>query len=199
MPRPSVRLLALGGVIGPVTFVATWAIAGATTRGYSPVGDAISDLAALHAPRRDAMTPAFVTFGVGVIAFGLALRAVGAGPTWISAVATACFTLAVAATPLGGPTRDVVHGVFASLGYVTLVGVPLLAARPLARADHPGWARYAIVTAIIAGASLLASAVGPAHGLWQRIGLTTGDAWIVAMAVQLAFAASPFEQREASN
>ena len=56
--------------------------------------------------------------------FGLALRGAGAGRGWISVVATACFTLAVAATPLGAPTRDVVHGMFASLGYVTLVGVP---------------------------------------------------------------------------
>ena len=193
MRRSSIQRLAVGGVIGPVAFAATWAILGATTRGYSPISDAISDLAATHAPKRAAMTLAFVVFGVGVIAFGFALRAAGAGPAWMSAVATACFTLAVAATPLGGPTRDVVHGAFASLGYITLIGVPLLAARPVARAGHTGWARYAVATAIIAGTGLLASAAGPAHGLFQRIGLTTGDAWLVATALRLVFVRSPFE------
>jgi len=32
---------------------------------------------------------------------------------------------------------------------------------------------------------LLATVAGPAHGLFQRLGLTIGDAWIVATAVAL--------------
>ena len=36
-------------MIGPVAFVTTWALAGSATHGYSPVDDAISDLAATHA------------------------------------------------------------------------------------------------------------------------------------------------------
>jgi hypothetical protein len=47
-----VRLLALGGVIGPVAFVGSWALAGATTAGYSPLDSAISELAAVDAPTR---------------------------------------------------------------------------------------------------------------------------------------------------
>ena len=85
------------------------------------------------------MTLGFVGFGVTVIALGFALDWAGARPAGMSAVATACCTLAVGAVPLGAPTRDVVHGGFASLGYVTLVGVPLLAARPLrGPATEPG-------------------------------------------------------------
>jgi hypothetical membrane protein len=183
-PR-GVRLLAIGGVLGPLAFVTAWVVAGRTTAGYSPVNDAISDLAATHAPERIAMTLGFVAFGVGVIGFGLALRGARAGPAWISVVATAGFTLAVAATPLGAPTRDVVHGTFAALGYVTLAAAPLLAARNLATAGRAGWARYSRVTGVLAGACLLASALGPAHGLFQRAGLTIGDAWLVAIAAQL--------------
>jgi hypothetical membrane protein len=183
--RRTVRALASGGVVGPVVFVITWLAAGLATKGYSPVGDAISDLARLHAPTQVAMTFGFIGFGAGVIGFGFALRAAGAGAAWISAVATACFTLAVAATPLGGPTRDVVHGTFASLGYVTLAGAPFLAARRLALRGRTGWARFSLVTAGLVAACLAASALGPAHGLAQRAGLTTGDVWIVVIALQL--------------
>jgi hypothetical protein len=130
-----------------------------------------------------AMTLGFLAFGVGVIAFGLALRASGAGPAGSSAVATACFTLAVAATPLGAPARDVVHGTFASLGYLTLAGVPLLSVRPLRRAGRLDAARASVAAATGAALCLAASAIGPAHGLFQRAGLTVGDAWLVASAV----------------
>jgi hypothetical protein len=181
----SVALLAIGGVIGPLAFVTTWVVAGRVAPGYSPVGDAISDLAATHASTRVAMTLGFVAFGIGVIAFGLALRGAGAGAAWISAVATAGFTLAVAATPLGEPTRDVAHGTFAALGYITLVGVPLLSARTFAAAARVGWARYSGATAALAATCLLASAAGPAHGLFQRVGLTVGDAWLVIVASHL--------------
>ena len=195
MSTRTVRLLGLGGLVGPVTFVAAWLAAGAAAKSYSPVDGAISDLARTNAPTRAAMTLGFVGFGVGVIAFGLALRACGAGAASVSAVATACFTLAVAATPLGAPTRDVVHGAFASLGYLTLVGVPAFSARPLARAGRPGWARASVAAAAAAALCLLASAIGPAHGLLQRAGLTTGDLWITAVAVHLVRGRDLFEAR----
>jgi len=181
------RLVAIGGMLGPVAFVLAWVLAGSATSGYSPVNDAISDLAATHAPERAAMTLGFVAFAAGVIPFGFALRAAQAGPAWASAVATAAFTLAVAVTPLGAPVRDVIHGTFASLGYVTLVAVPVLASRTLAAAGRRGWVRYSRATGVLSGSCLLASALGPAHGLFQRVGLTVGDAWIVAVASQLVF------------
>jgi hypothetical membrane protein len=183
--RPAARWLALGGIIGPVTFVSTWAIAGARKPGYSPVNDAISDLAASHASTRIAMTIGFVGFGAAVIAFGLALRATGAGAAAISVLATAGFTLGVAAVPLNGSGRDVVHGVFASLGYITLAGAPLLASRGFTAAGRAGWARTSRTAGALAGACLLASALGPMHGLFQRTGLTIGDVWLVVTALQL--------------
>jgi hypothetical protein len=78
-----------------------------------------------------------------------------------------------------------VHGTFASLGYVTLAAAPLLAARSFAAAGRSGWARYSRATGVLAGACLAASALGPVHGLFQRSGLTVGDAWLVATASQL--------------
>jgi len=184
-----VRLLALGGIIGPTTFVATWAIAGASWTGYSPVEDAISRLAAVHAPTQIAMTLAFVVFGLGVIAFGLALRATQPGPAWIAAIATGASTIAVAATPLDALSTDALHGAFATFGYLTLVLVPLLSVRPLSRAGRSGWARCAVIVGVLSTACLVTSTIGPAHGFWQRAGLVAGDVWIVARSLDLCFGA----------
>ncbi len=180
------RRLAWGGVVGPVAFVSAWAISGATTTAASsPVDDAISNLARIGAPTRVAMTLGFLVFGLGLIAFGLALRETMTGPAWIAAVATGACTIAVAATPLGGWAGDTVHGGFATLGYVTIVALPASAARPIRRSGRPGWARLSVIVAAVSAASLALSALGPAHGLWQRLGLTLGDAWIVGTAVSL--------------
>ncbi len=180
-----VEFLAVGGVVGPVAFVGAWTLAGATTPGYSPVDNAISDLAAVDAPTRAAMTAGLVVFGVALIAFGGALREVLEGRAWIAAVTTGGCSIAVAATPLGGWSGDEVHATFAGLGYASIVAVPLLAAASIAKTGRRGWARVSILAGVISAACLTASTVGPAHGLWQRLGLTIGDVWIALTAIFL--------------
>ena len=189
--KPDARLLALGGIVGPVAFVGTWVVAGAVTPGYSPIGNAISDLAAVGTPHRAAMTGGFVVFGIGLIAFGLALHKDLDGQAWVWAVATGGATIAVAATPLGGWSGDGVHAVCAGLGYVTIAALPLFAARALAASGRRPWARVSIAAAGLSAAALAASTLGPAHGLWQRLGLTVGDAWIATTAVGLAVGIGP--------
>ena len=187
-----VRLLALGGVVGPVAFVGTWALAGVVTQGYSTVDDAISDLAAVGASTRVAMTIGFVGFGLGLIAFGFALRATIDGRAWTAAVATGSCTIGVAATPLGGWAGDTVHAIFAGVGYCTIVALPLLASTSFDRRGRRGWALVSRLTAAAAAFCLVASTLGPVHGLWQRVGLTVADVWIVLMALALAAAREPF-------
>jgi|tagenome__1003787_1003787.scaffolds.fasta_scaffold20748028_1 hypothetical protein len=177
-----VRALALGGVIGPPAFIGAWIAAAAATVHYSSIDSAISDLARVGAPTRVGMTAGFIVFGAGVIAFGVALRATLAGPAWMAAVATAICTLGVAATPLGGWSGDAAHAACAGAGYVTLVALPLLAAQPLARGGLITAARGSVAVGVVSGACLLASTLGPAHGFWQRLGLTVGDVWIVIVA-----------------
>jgi hypothetical membrane protein len=175
-------MLALGGVVGPVVFVCAWALAGATTSGYSPVDDAISDLAAVDAPTRVPVTVSFVLFGFGLFAFGLALREALDGRAWIAAVATGVCTIGVAATPLHGWSDDDLHAVFASLGYAAIVAIPLLAAPALAGTGRRLAAGASVLAAALSAICLAASTVGVAHGLWQRLGRTMADAWIVVMA-----------------
>jgi hypothetical protein len=171
--------------VGPVAFVGAWSLAGRSARHYSATQDAISRLAGTGAPTRVAMTAGFVVFGVGVPVYSRALRAALDGPAWMTAFATGIATLGVAAAPLGAPTRDTVHGCFATAGYVTLAATPLLAARSFARAGRPTWARASMFTGIVSGASLLATVAGPAHGLFQRLGLGVVDVWIVVSALEI--------------
>jgi len=173
---------ALGGVVGPVAFVAAWIGCGLATDGYSAVSNAISDLARLGASTRVAMTIGFVVFGFAVPLYAVALRRALAGPAWIAATMTGLATLGVAAVPLGWG-RDGLHGLFASIGYVTLALTPALAVRPLRDLDRGRWAVASLAAAVIAGLCLIATVAGPAHGLFQRAGLFIGDAWIVASAV----------------
>jgi hypothetical membrane protein len=117
------RLLALGGVIGPLMFVVTCAIAGLLRPGYSPLHQAISDL------------------GVGSLAWLLNISVVAMGALLIGCCAAFLRTLGPA---LGDPWRWVCSGLLAlpGLGFawagifteapatVTLhwvVGMPLVA------------------------------------------------------------------------
>lgn len=184
MDRPrGRRLAALGGVVGPVSFVAAWAVLGRRVPGYSPVDDAISRLAADGAPDRAWMTAGLVALGAGLPVYGRALRASVPGPAWMSVTATGLATLGVAAIPLGSETRDAVHGVLAGIGYATLAATPLLAAAPLARAGRRRWAGLAAGAGTLSAVSLAATVAGPASGLFQRLGLTVAHAWVAASAV----------------
>lgn len=172
-----------GGIAGPAAFVSAWLIGGAIRPGYSPVDEAISALAAVGAPNRCLMTAGFVGFGVGVPVYATALRASVPGPAWKTALGTGLATLGVAAFPLGASSRtDLVHGGLATIGYATLAATPLLGARPLAVSGHRRAAAASVAIGLASGLCLAATAVGPAHGLLQRIGLTLGDGWIVATA-----------------
>jgi Protein of unknown function (DUF998) len=180
---PATRRLALGGIVGVAGFVAAWALRGATRAGYSPLHDAISELAAAGAPGRGWMTAGFVTFGIGVPLYALALRQALAGAAWLSAVAAGVCTLAVAAAPLGD--ADLAHQVAAGSGYVALVLVPLLAAPRLRDRGEDRAAAASLAVGAVAAVALAASLLDPWHGASQRLGLGVVDAWIVVSAWRL--------------
>ena len=157
-------------MLGPVAFVAAWALLGATAERYDPTRQAISRLAALGAGTRPAMTAALVVLGAGMVLYGLAVRP---ARWWPLPVVNGLATLAVAALPLGGD-YDTAHGVAAAAGYVTLSAIPMaLASR--------GGRLWGVACALC----LLASVLVARDGLFQRLGLTMGHAWVVASAVSL--------------
>lgn len=171
------RRLAVGGIVGPLTFITCWAVTGWQADGCAPVDDAISRLAAAGAPTRWWMTAGFVVFGVGVALFGVALREVlPDSRAWIAAVVVGVATLGAAATPLDvSVSVDVLHGVFATAGYASLALLPILVGRATG-------SRASILVGVLVAALLLATPFVDANGLLQRAGLTLGDLWIVVTA-----------------
>lgn len=177
------RGLALAGIAGIGGFVGTWAVRGAVRDGYSPIDDAISQLAAAGAPSPGWMTAGFLAFGIGVPIYAQALRRAVPGPAWIAATATGVAIIGVAASPL--ERADTAHYAFAVVGYATLAATPMLAARTFRERGASGWARWSTGCGVASALFLIASTADPAHGLTQRIGLGITDAWIVATAVAI--------------
>jgi len=170
-------------------------IAGALTPGYSPVGQAISRLAATGAPWRGVMTAGFVCFGAAVGVYALELRRRLGGRAWMAAATTAAATLGVALFPLGvSDGLDGVHNGLAAAGYLSLAATPLLAAPALAGSGHRRAAVASVMIGVLAAACLAATVAGPAHGAFQRAGLGVVDVWLMASAVW--FACEPAEPAE---
>lgn len=178
--------MAWAGVAGPVTFVVSWATAGALTPGYSPLSEPISRLAAAGAPHRPLMNAGFLIFAAAMPVYALPLRAVLPGPAWLAAVATGVGSAGIAATPLGFSDRlDAAHAVAAGCTYLALASLPLLARGPLARSGRRRAARASAALGVAAGACLGASIAAEPVGLFQRAGLTLVDVWIVATALAI--------------
>jgi len=177
--------MAVGGLVGPAAFVTAWSVLGATTAGYSPVHDAISRLATSGSSTRLGMSTGFAVFGAGMTLYAGALRSALPGPAWTMAAATGVATLGVAALPLGTSAGEAPHQAVAGVGYATLAALPLVAGRSLAARGWRGWARYSTATGAVSAVCVLASAIGPASGLFQRAGLTVVDVWVVASALEI--------------
>jgi hypothetical membrane protein len=164
----------LAGVVGPAAFVGAWVIGSVLRRsdGYSVVSDPISRLAEVGSSTKPLMTAGFVTFGVAVPAFALADRRALGAPATAALVLAGLGTLGVAAAPLH-PVDDVpMHAVAAIAGYAGLAAAPILATT-----------QRNVALGMLSAACLAATALGPAHGLLQRVGLTVVDAWIVRRAL----------------
>jgi hypothetical membrane protein len=174
--------LACGGVIGPGAFITAWAIGAAVTdREYHPLDDTISRLAAVGADTRALMTAGMIVFGLGLSAYSVALRTAVPGRAWIAAAITGISTLFVAALPVDhSDLVDRLHFAAAGIGYVSLAAIPMLAYRPLRQL---GFGRLALLGAALAAVSSVAlptSLLSDQTGLFQRLGLTATDLFVVA-------------------
>jgi len=168
------------GLLAPAAFIGAWVAAGAQTPGLSAVHDHISDLARTDAPHRLLMTAGFVTFGLLLPLFALALAPALQVPALRLSVGVAGLsTLSVAAFPVD--TRGSLHAVSALLGYVATAASPALAAGALPRPARA--ASYAVGG--LSAVALTVSVVGPDQGLWQRTGLSVVDLWYATVALAL--------------
>jgi hypothetical protein len=164
----------LGMAAAPVSFISAWAVGGARTPGYSPVTDAISRIAAIGAPERVLMTGGFVAYG--------ALALVGASGLGASVVRRIAPVLVINAV-------STAHAVAAGIGYVSLAAIPAIAAGPLARSGRRPAAALSVAAAVVVGGCLAATLAADQSGLAQRVGLTTGDVWLIAASLAIAIGA----------
>jgi hypothetical protein len=75
--------------------------------------------------------------------------------------------------------------VWATIGYATIAATPLLAARPLVELGSDVLARLGVVCGVVSATSLALSATSLPTGVFQRIGLTAADTWIVISAAMI--------------
>jgi hypothetical membrane protein len=194
------RLLAWGGIIGPILFVAAFTIAGALRSGYSPISQAISALGTGAAGWEEDI-PAII-LGILLLAFtasfSLAMRTV------LSAAARVIATILLAIVALvwitvgvftaAPPTRTVhtiasVVGEVAAIAALFVIGVGLRKA-PAWRA----WSIYTIASAVVALVTLVLtflnsqrslSASARIGGLLERLLVVGILAWFVACGIKL--------------
>ena len=191
--RQMVRRLSLtGGVVGPATFIGSWAWLGSRLDGYAPWSDPISRLAAVGAATRPAMTAGMAAFGVGAMALATELRRREALPSpwplagWLPVGLCGAATVGVAALPLNAGIDDA-HLVAALLAYVTLAAAPALAAirpRRAGAASDSTWRATSLIASLVVAGALGISVATQPTGVFQRIGLTSGDVWVMALAVR---------------
>jgi hypothetical membrane protein len=180
------RWAALGLVVGPVAFISAWLVGGARTPGYDPLDDAISRIAADGAPQQALMSAGFVVYGVALVIGALALRGSPLRRAAPAAVVNGLATLAVALTPLERSDGvDQAHGLAATIGYVAIVAMPLLAVGPLRASGRDRAATASLVLAVVSALCLVASAISDANGAFQRLGLLAGDVWLIATGLAL--------------
>ncbi len=187
MQLDATRAGVIGGIAGPAAFIGAWAVCGAATEGYSPVHDAISRLAAVEADTRGAMTLGFIAYAAGLVAYGRMTAEEIGRPAGIAAALSGIATLGVALTPLDvSESVDTLHGIAAGTGYVAVTLTALLAVRPMLGRQERTLALAAAVAGVVAGTSLVLTTMSDANGLFQRLGLTVGDFWIMGSAVWVA-------------
>ncbi len=197
------------GVVGPVAYVATWAVLGAARTPYDPVSQAISELAEVGAGTQPAMSLAFMFFGVAALPFARALRDVLPGDARPAAAAAALcgvMTFSAAFLPCtpgcpgpGTTFTDSGHSVVAVIGYLALMASPLLTGRLLLAAG-PGWRAFAIwsLVAGVVGSGLMLGwsleLFGDAGGAGQRLFNTIADVWWASAGVLILRRTVPQER-----
>jgi hypothetical protein len=205
-------LLACGAIAGPV-FTLVWLAAGAARADYDPLRHPISSLAI--GEQGWTQTASFFVTGLLVLAFAVGLRRRLSGPggsRWgprlIGLMAIGLLGAGLFVTdplngyPPGTPDFSLeytltgrLHRLFSAFVFLGLPGACFVFARFFNRSGRRGWALYSVVTGIafivlfVITSAGFAQAAGLADvaGLFQRITLTVGWAWVTALAVFLAW------------
>jgi hypothetical protein len=199
-------LLICGAIAGPL-FTLAWIVEGATRADYNPLRHPISSLSIGDAGWTQATT--FIVTGLLMLAFAFGLRRIPqirAGTTWgpllIGAIGIGLFGAGLFVTdPMNGyppGTPDLLlqysllgrlHRLFSALVFLGLPGACFVFARLFGRWGERRWSIYSLVTGIAFLVMFIVTSAGFAQveglvnyaGLFQRITLTIGWAWLTLL------------------
>lgn len=196
------RLLALGGIAGPILFSAVVIVSAALRARYSHTADFISELGAAGTPYASLMNDAgFLPSGLMLAAFGVALaRALPRRrASLLAAMLVTLFGAGVAASgiascdpgcPLtGGSVENLVHNRIAPVAFLCLIaGAGILG---ILFRGSPAWrslSLYSLVSSLVALCLLIALASSfdtrELTGLWQRLLLAVLFLWCAVVGLR---------------
>lgn len=196
------RVLALGGITGPVLFAVVVLVSGALRPGYSHLHHFISELGVAGTPYAALMNYAgFVPAGLMLAAFGVALAfALPSGRlNRVAAVLVTTFGVGIAASglmscdrgcPQGeGSLENVVHNTIAPVSFLCLIAA--MAMLGVGFRGFPAWrhlSRFSLLasTAALCLLIVLAGSLDTRvlTGLWQRLLLAVLFSWCAIVGVE---------------
>lgn len=203
----------LAGVAAPVLFVGSFLVQGAVRPGYDPLRHPVSSLV-LGSPAGRVQVLTFVLTGLLVVGYAVALGRSGGGrwtPILVAAVGIGLVGAGIfPADPINGyppgspvpaprTTAGVLHDLCSTPVFTALPAAALVLGSRLARAGDRPWACYSRLTAVLFWACFALSSAGfsgvpalvPTGGLWQRLSLVVGLAWLAATAIRWRRRARP--------
>ena len=182
------RLLLACGIVGPVLFIVTFIIEGATRPGYNSLLLTVSALE--NGPLGWIQVVNFIVFGLFIAGFAIGLRnalVAGFGATWLP-----LFEGLVALGLVGDGifTHDPLHTVCDILTFTSALIVCIIFARRVAGDSRwRGWAIYSIVIGILLVVLLTAFGVSMSHhgpaGLFEKLAILVRAIWTVLLAARL--------------
>jgi hypothetical membrane protein len=198
----SIRILALGGVAGPVLFVLITAVSAALRPDYSQTTSFISELGASGTPHAPIMNYlGFVPAGLLLAAFGISLVRI-MSPHVLAVAGSALvvlFGVGVAASGIiscdpgcpvsGGSLENTLHNVIGPFSFIALAcGIGLLGIEFRRLAYFRPLSLYSFVTSVL-GLLLIVAIVGSLEaktltGLWQRLLLATLFLWCAVIGIR---------------
>lgn len=197
------RVLALGGVAGPLLFAAVVVLAAALRPGYSHLHQFVSELGAVGTPLAGLMNYAgFLPTGVLLLAFAASTRAVAPGD-WRAALGTVLLFFFgggvvvaglvrcdVGCPPGTGSWANLLHGLGSPVAFLCAIGALFLFGRALrGRVGWKGWGAYSTASAIVAVVATILLTLSLRSrewtGLWQRLLLIAVFTWCGAVGLRL--------------
>lgn len=198
------RLLALGGIAGPVLFAIVVLICAGLRPDYSHISQFISELGETGGPNAALMNYAgFMVPGIFIFLSGLGLagRLPRSALTVVGSLLVALFGAGVFAAgvfscdpgcfPENPSRQGFVHNLVSLIAFVAMItGVAVLGFQFRRMAWWQGFAGYSFATAVVAAALLVGmttvSAVMPVIGLVQRVFLGCLFLWLVLVAIRIS-------------